>query len=129
MFVALSGRATDGAQAITGALVCCIPLDALNARVRDNPDVAVRLVRSLSRDRALAFDHLTSVGRCNARERVARLVLELFVRCRTQWRSEEHTSELQSLMRISYAVFCLKKKKDKQEELTYVTSTETKPQT
>src|SRR3546814_6057262 len=30
-------------------------------------------------------------------------------RCRV--RSEEHTSELQSLMRISYAVFCLKKKK------------------
>src|SRR3546814_1774615 len=29
------------------------------------------------------------------------------------WRSEEHTSELQSLMRISYAVFCLKKKKHK----------------
>src|SRR3546814_10056413 len=28
-------------------------------------------------------------------------------------RSEEHTSELQSLMRISYAVFCLKKKKKK----------------
>src|SRR3546814_2209008 len=32
-------------------------------------------------------------------------------RCRTRLaRSEEHTSELQSLMRISYAVFCLKKK-------------------
>src|SRR3546814_4022545 len=30
-----------------------------------------------------------------------------------QQRSEEHTSELQSLMRISYAVFCLKKKKTK----------------
>src|SRR3546814_6006942 len=29
------------------------------------------------------------------------------------FRSEEHTSELQSLMRISYAVFCLKKKKNK----------------
>src|SRR3546814_2933703 len=28
-----------------------------------------------------------------------------------EWRSEEHTSELQSLMRISYAVFCLKKQK------------------
>src|SRR3546814_4483078 len=28
-----------------------------------------------------------------------------------RWRSEEHTSELQSLMRISYAVFCLKKKR------------------
>src|SRR3546814_1910002 len=30
-------------------------------------------------------------------------------------RSEEHTSELQSLMRISYAVFCLKKKKNNNE--------------
>src|SRR3546814_9676540 len=30
-------------------------------------------------------------------------------------RSEEHTSELQSLMRISYAVFCLKKKKTKHQ--------------
>src|SRR3546814_6587471 len=37
-------------------------------------------------------------------------------------RSEEHTSELQSLMRISYAVFCLKKKKNKNknhEKQTY----------
>src|SRR3546814_4476370 len=34
--------------------------------------------------------------------------------CSSQHRSEEHTSELQSLMRISYAVFCLKKKKPHQ---------------
>src|SRR3546814_9927553 len=34
-------------------------------------------------------------------------------------RSEEHTSELQSLMRISYAVFCLKKKKHKQTYKLY----------
>src|SRR3546814_9659535 len=33
-------------------------------------------------------------------------------------RSEEHTSELQSLMRISYAVFCLKKKKTKKQKKT-----------
>src|SRR3546814_5304320 len=33
-------------------------------------------------------------------------------------RSEEHTSELQSLMRISYAVFCLKKKTRKTEKVT-----------
>src|SRR3546814_9188407 len=39
-------------------------------------------------------------------------------------RSEEHTSELQSLMRISYAVFCLKKKKKytKQAVITEMTS-------
>src|SRR3546814_3298697 len=34
-------------------------------------------------------------------------------------RSEEHTSELQSLMRISYAVFCLKKKKTQQQYNEY----------
>src|SRR3546814_5699283 len=34
-------------------------------------------------------------------------------------RSEEHTSELQSLMRISYAVFCLKKTKNRQNERKY----------
>src|SRR3546814_1515047 len=33
-------------------------------------------------------------------------------------RSEEHTSELQSLMRISYAVFCLKKNKNKTQKTT-----------
>src|SRR3546814_9175461 len=39
-------------------------------------------------------------------------------------RSEEHTSELQSLMRISYAVFCLKKKKHTPKSLTkYQTTT------
>src|SRR3546814_9698790 len=35
-------------------------------------------------------------------------------------RSEEHTSELQSLMRISYAVFCLKKKNKKKTETRYI---------
>src|SRR3546814_7032279 len=35
-------------------------------------------------------------------------------------RSEEHTSELQSLMRISYAVFCLKKKKIAQPHIIYL---------
>src|SRR3546814_4934198 len=39
--------------------------------------------------------------------------IELFTRGDRYGRSEEHTSELQSLMRISYAVFCLQKKKHK----------------
>src|SRR3546814_8240503 len=41
-------------------------------------------------------------------------------------RSEEHTSELQSLMRISYAVFCLKKKKTntKQRKKDYIATVE-----
>src|SRR3546814_1505150 len=51
--------------------------------------------------RGPAFGYFTTVWRRDPRKGEMRWVL----------RSEEHTSELQSLMRISYAVFCLKKKK------------------
>src|SRR3546814_3591977 len=54
------------------------------------------------------------------------------IRCRPSWGvtagcqgSEEHTSELQSLMRISYAVFCLKKKKNHLHKITKVNTQET----
>src|SRR3546814_9262998 len=49
-------------------------------------------------------ESLGSLPVANAIEEMPRSALD---------RSEEHTSELQSLMRISYAVFCLKKKKHK----------------
>src|SRR3546814_6698889 len=39
------------------------------------------------------------------------------------WRSEEHTSELQSLMRISYAVFCLKKKTQNNTNIVHYNTT------
>src|SRR3546814_2948230 len=45
--------------------------------------------------------------RRQGRHHIDPMVLALHL---AQYRSEEHTSELQSLMRISYAVFCLKKK-------------------
>src|SRR3546814_5236584 len=44
-------------------------------------------------------------------------------------RSEEHTSELQSLMRISYAVFCLKKNKNTNVRLSRTQTTTNKQQT
>src|SRR3546814_5214451 len=46
---------------------------------------------------------------CISRQRTWGVPIALFIH-RETGRSEEHTSELQSLMRISYAVFCLKKK-------------------
>src|SRR3546814_3670723 len=65
------------------------------------------------------------VGR-RARRDVSRLIHGRGHKQAMRWvrklrtRSEEHTSELQSLMRISYAVFCLKKKnKQKQEKQTH----------
>src|SRR3546814_1878835 len=54
------------------------------------------------------------IGRPGAARAVAQAgaanPLALVIPCHRVVRSEEHTSELQSLMRISYAVFCLKKK-------------------
>src|SRR3546814_10822931 len=56
-------------------------------------------------------DRLAGIGARD--ERAGRQCLEV-------GRSEEHTSELQSLMRISYAVFCLKKKKQKDKTNTHI---------
>src|SRR3546814_7440538 len=65
-----------------------------------------------------------AVGECRGRRAVGGqrqcMCLHLLQRRRQKVgavvRSEEHTSELQSLMRISYAVFCLKKKKKKHKK-------------
>src|SRR3546814_8012214 len=54
------------------------------------------------------------------REKVLRIVFQPYIDERG--RSEEHTSELQSLMRISYAVFCLKKKKFKNSIYNKITN-------
>jgi CRP-like cAMP-binding protein len=83
---------TYSAQALTDAVVCVIPRKALVPLSKQRPEIGLRLAWTISRDRSLAFDHLTSIGRQSARERVAHLLLELFVRCRGQWlgsRSEE----------------------------------------
>src|SRR3546814_1628627 len=51
-------------------------------------------------------------GRIRARDATDYRGVRTLSACVARDRSEEHTSELQSLMRISYAVFCLKKKKN-----------------
>src|SRR3546814_9495923 len=56
------------------------------------------------------LDGITPELRTNIRERGAEFVNKL-----NTLRSEEHTSELQSLMRISYAVFCLTKKMNNEQ--------------
>src|SRR3546814_4639260 len=68
------------------------------------------LFRSLEGEGVAAAQHEVHADQEAPGERDAHLVLVH----PPQERSEEHTSELQSLMRISYAVFCLKKKKFKQ---------------
>src|SRR3546814_6055950 len=71
----------------------------------------------LNRGRGGGFPLAGGVAPDHAQERLsvpAQLYLQRITRQRIfSGRSEEHTSELQSLMRISYAVFCLTKKKKK----------------
>src|SRR3546814_10256814 len=86
--------------------------------------VATRILKRLNDDaglKAVAAHSLAHVDKLGA-ELAPALAVELFpnyfsvddllaIIALSTPRSEEHTSELQSLMRISYAVFCLKKKK------------------
>src|SRR3546814_2380525 len=87
-------RSLGLAGAAAGWLPCRAPAD------RDQPavDRIGRRLQPRDPDRGGAADRPGPVAGGGVRAPVRR-------------RSEEHTSELQSLMRISYAVFCLKKKK------------------
>src|SRR3546814_6592540 len=70
-----------------------------------------RSVRTASRDNSTSTTIVATYGSIASRLDGIASPNPWATRCRMLARSEEHTSELQSLMRISYAVFCLKKKK------------------
>src|SRR3546814_2594243 len=80
-----------------------------------DPPVGVRAENPENRAKAHAF---RGPGRKKSRRRRRGCLRKLARQPRRQRRSEEHTSELQSLMRISYAVFCLNKKKQQQQHYT-----------
>src|SRR3546814_4688384 len=84
--------------------VCSSDLDAFGTQRALELAAEIRNIRQIDaiRHRDSVLDHHMQAG---APESHADLELQRLPR------SEEHTSELQSLMRISYAVFCLKKKK------------------
>src|SRR3546814_10897731 len=84
----------------------------LHQRALHTPEGArfTRVVGGLNRNAAFADFIFDVVGKRH-RERALR-ALHRQLAAVDRGRSEEHTSELQSLMRISYAVFCLKKKKN-----------------
>src|SRR3546814_8583328 len=89
---------------VTGVQTCALPISRLHLGL----DRAPRAVE--------IEDGLRYTGHAPPRERGVECKRvgpygAYVVHGRCLWRSEEHTSELQSLMRISYAVFCLKNKK------------------
>src|SRR3546814_5244769 len=95
----LPGKTVKLDFAEDGAIV----LDGVDGQVTNNQEAQADTTLHISWDdwRALASGKLDPVS----------AYMQGKLRVDGSMRSEEHTSELQSLMRISYAVFCLKKKK------------------
>src|SRR3546814_8106682 len=93
-------------ELVTGVQTCALPIFRLQP-VDDRPGLLAGTAVG-----HLDLDILPGPFLPMRRERLVELLVQL--PCRVVGHgSEEHTSELQSLMRISYAVFCLKKKKSK----------------
>lgn len=85
LYPARATIATYGAQALTDAVVCVVTHENHGRLSKQHPEIGMHLASIVSLDRDLAYDHLSSIGRRSARERVARLLLELFVRYCMQW--------------------------------------------
>src|SRR3546814_4366272 len=102
------GRKAVGDEQLVGSLANLdlaflrVGLADLVERHHDDGGAIVAAFSGVVEELRFAFLHADRID-----DRLARHAFE----ARLDHRSEEHTSELQSLMRISYAVFCLKKKK------------------
>src|SRR3546814_4922234 len=105
---------------VTGVQTCALPIYRI---VGHGPEINADLIRSVERRSAFHNAELSDDERRFVEEQIAEGNVDVVFATSTLaagvnfplgsavFRSEEHTSELQSLMRISYAVFCLKKKK------------------
>src|SRR3546814_6570503 len=89
-----------------------VELAQLHVHLRGGDAIALQPC-GIENDPDFAVDATASHDRCDAfylEKALDDLVVDIPGQLLQRHRSEEHTSELQSLMRISYAVFCLKKK-------------------
>src|SRR3546814_3910642 len=115
MFFFSSRRRHTRCALVTGVQTCALPIWPAQVRPaqRHGGHAPALQVRRQAAPGGLdfgQFGHRASVADgCGPRYGKRRLA-DARGAARTNVRSEEHTSELQSLMRISYAVFCLKKK-------------------
>src|SRR3546814_2862833 len=82
--------------------------------VVDRPGIGIGVERI---DREIAARGIVAPVVGEGDRRAAAVGFDIAAQRRNLVRSEEHTSELQSLMRISYAVFCLKKKKTNTQQI------------
>src|SRR3546814_3704389 len=102
--VGMSSSAVTGGSATGAARSGVQPASAVTSAPASNHDVRRSLMSFLPVGNGIGWANVAGAATGPACCRAAR--------CRRAVRSEEHTSELQSLMRSSYAVFCLKTKNE-----------------
>src|SRR3546814_7541386 len=115
----IASLATAPRSSVTVLFSDCCQLKPLFAKAAASRSISRRIFAPLaSRSPSSNTQILRSAIRLTP-DRISptrRITMRLYLTSTGDWRSEEHTSELQSLMRISYAVFCLTKKKNKHSE-------------
>src|SRR3546814_5854767 len=128
VFVYSSRRRHTRCALVTGVQTCALPIsdamvvwfrlvdDALTTADKRSYQAAVRYLKAAKKAAAAADAMVEFEVRVAGLRETHRRRPSLIAMLDKAGRSEEHTSELQSLMRSSYAVFCLKKKKITQSE-------------
>lgn len=88
-----SGVISHSAGTITQSVLCAFPRAKLNPMLKENPELAIRLVNMESRDMSLCQNHLMAAGRKTAKESIAFLLMELFYRVQYQASDNYHSAE------------------------------------
>lgn len=78
----LTGPSVSSTEALTDTVVCVFPRPNMLQMFQEQPKLGISLVWMTASDQLLNHEHLTSMGRRPARDRLAQLLLELFVRVR-----------------------------------------------
>src|SRR3546814_4902290 len=122
---------------VTGVQTCALPISvdvrALAVGRPESEEIIIGALMLVTEDqlRLLRRRHHALIFEAQIGARIAvigrRPAHEIIIAFVAHPRSEEHTSELQSLMRISYAVFCLKKKNNNNNATQHTTTTRPKP--
>lgn len=84
-------RADHTVTALTDIVVSRFPFQRIEDLIREHPRVATALLWIAARQRAVVAEHLVDVGRRSGVERIAHLVVELWLRLKTRGLAAEHT--------------------------------------
>jgi len=84
-----AGMRMHSAQALSDVALCVFPYANILGMIKSHPDLGIRLIWMTAHDEAIAYEHLVSLGRRTARERVSYLLLDLFHRLRVR-RQDPH---------------------------------------